>query len=216
MHYKTRIARRAAREISAGQVVNLGIGIPTLLIDYLGPDSGVLVQSENGLLGMGARAAAGQEDPKVIDAGAAYTTVQPGGSFFDTATAFALIRGGRIDIAFLGALEVSQQGDLANWIIPGKMTPGIGGGMELAQKARRVVVLTTHVAKTGDPKILPQCTLPLTAPGCVSTIISDLAVIEVRADGLWLTELAEGVSSDEVVAKTAASLNIAAGELPVF
>ena len=216
MHYKTRIAKRAAQEIRAGQIVNLGIGIPTLLLEYLGPDSGVLVQSENGLLGMGSRAAAGQEDPRVIDAGAAYTTVQPGGSFFDTAMSFAMIRGGRIDIAFLGALEVSQHGDLANWIIPGKMTPGIGGGMELAQKARRVVVLTTHVAKSGAPKILPECTLPLTAPGCVATIISDLAVIDVRSDGLWLTELAEGVSSDEVSAKTAAPLNIAPGNLPVF
>ncbi len=216
MHYKTRIAKRAAQEISAGQIVNLGIGIPTLLLDYLGPESGVLVQSENGLLGMGARAAAGQEDPRVIDAGAAYTTVQPGGSFFDTAMSFAMIRGGRIDIAFLGALEVSQRGDLANWIIPGKMTPGIGGGMELAQKAQRVVVLTTHVAKSGAPKILPECTLPLTAPVCVATIISDLAVIEVRPEGLWLTELAEGVSSDEVIAKTAAPLNITPGDLPVF
>ncbi len=216
MHYKDRIARRAAKEIEIGQIVNLGIGIPTMLMDYLPVNGDVLVQSENGLLGMGRRAAPGMEDPTLIDAGAAYTTVVPGASFFDTTMSFAIIRGGRIDIAFLGALEVSEKGDLANWIIPGKMTAGIGGGMELAQKARRVVVLTTHVSKTGTPKILPKCSLPLTAPACVGTIITDLAVIQVRADGLWLSELADGVSVDEVIDKTAAPLKIEAGELATF
>jgi len=216
MHYKDRIARRAAKEIEIGQIVNLGIGIPTMLMDYLPVNGDVLVQSENGLLGMGRRAAPGMEDPTLIDAGAAYTTVVPGASFFDTTMSFAIIRGGRIDIAFLGALEVSEEGDLANWIIPGKMTAGIGGGMELAQKARRVVVLTTHVSKTGTPKILPKCSLPLTAPACVGTIITDLAVIQVRADGLWLSELADGVSVDEVIDKTAAPLKIEAGELATF
>ncbi len=216
MHYKHRIAQRAAREVSAGQAVNLGIGIPTLLMDYLPTDQGIFVQSENGIWGMGKRAPAGHESPDLIDAGASYATIVEGGAFFDSVTSFAIIRGGRIDITFLGALQVAQNGDLANWIIPGKMTPGIGGGMELAQKSRKVVVLTTHTTKTGGAKILPQCDLPLTAPACVAKIITDLAVIEVTADGLMLAELAEGVSVDEVIAKTAAPLKIATGPLPTY
>lgn len=216
MHYKHRIAQRAAREVSAGQVVNLGIGIPTLLMDYLPTDQGVFVHSENGIWGMGKRAPAGSESPDLIDAGASYATIVKGAAFFDSVTSFAIIRGGRIDITFLGALQVAQNGDLANWTIPGKMTPGIGGGMELAQKSRKVVVLTTHTTKTGDAKILPQCDLPLTAPACVSKIITDLAVIEITADGLMLTELAEGVTADEVIAKTEAPLKIATGQLPTY
>lgn len=216
MPYKHRIAQRAAREIEPGQIINLGIGIPTLIMDYLLPAQQVFVHAENGIWGMGPRAAAGHEDPDLIDAGAAYTTVVPGAAFFDTLMSFAIIRSGRIDLAFLGALEIAQNGDLANWIIPGKMTPGIGGGMELAQKARKVVVLTTHVAKSGQPKILKRCTLPLTAPGCVALIITDLAVIEVTARGLCLKELAVGVSVAEVIAKTEADLQIPAGELPRF
>lgn len=216
MHYKHRIAQRAAREVSAGQVINLGIGIPTLLMDYLPTDQGVFVHSENGIWGMGKRAPAGRESPDLIDAGASYTTIIKGAAFFDTVTSFAIIRGGRIDITFLGALQVAQNGDLANWTIPGKMTPGIGGGMELAQKSQNVVVLTTHTTKTGDAKILPQCNLPLTAPACVSKIITDLAVIEVTTDGLMLTELAEGITADEVIAKTATPLKIASGQLPTY
>lgn len=216
MPYKRKIARRAAREIQSGQIINLGIGIPTLIIDYLPAGQQVFVHSENGLLGMGARAASGSEDPDLIDAGAAYTTTVPGAAFFDTVTSFAIIRGGRIDISFLGALQIAQNGDLANWTIPGKMTPGIGGGMELAQKSRKVIVLTTHVNKGGAAKILQQCSLPLTAPACVATIITDLAVIDVTDSGLLLKELAEGVSVAEVVAKTEAPLQIPPGELPRF
>lgn len=216
MHYKNRIARRAAKEIEAGQIVNLGIGIPTLVMDYLPEGEQIFVHSENGIWGMGPRAAAGQEDPDLIDAGASYATTVPGAAFFDSVSSFAIIRGGRIDLAFLGALQVAENGDLANWIIPGKMTPGIGGGMELAQKARKVIVLTTHVDKSGASKILKTCSLPLTAPACVSLIITDLAVIGVTADGLCLKELAEGFTVDEVVAKTEAPLLIPDGELPRF
>ena len=216
MHYKHRIAQRAAREIRPGQNINLGIGIPTLIMDYLPEGQQVFVHSENGIWGMGRRAASGWEQPDLIDAGAAYTTCVPGAACFDTLTSFAIIRGGRIDLTFLGALEVGRNGDLANWIIPGKMTPGIGGGMELAQKSRRVVVLTTHVNKSGAPKILKTCSLPLTAPACVGLIITDLAVIEVTGQGLRLQELAAGVSVDEVVAKTEAPLLIPPGEPPTF
>jgi len=216
MPYRNRIARRAAQEIEAGQNINLGIGIPTLLMDYLPEGQQVFVHSENGIWGMGPRAAAGREDADLIDAGASYATIVPGAAFFDSLTSFAMIRGGRIDLAFLGALQVAENGDLANWIIPGKMTPGIGGGMELAQKSRRVIVLTTHVNKTGEAKILKTCSLPLTARACVSLIITDLAVIEVTGAGLKLKELAEGVGVEEVVAKTAASLQIPEGELPRF
>ena len=216
MHYKNRIARRAAREVGAGQNINLGIGIPTLIMDYLPDDLPVFVHSENGIWGMGRRARCGEENPDLIDAGAAYTTTQPGAAFFDSVTSFAIIRGGRVDTTFLGALEISASGDLANWIIPGKMTPGIGGGMELAQKSRRVVVLTTHVTKKGAPKILNQCTLPLTAPRCVSLIITDLAVIEVTAEGLVLKELADKVSIAEVMKKTSAPLQVPDGDLPRF
>ncbi len=216
MHYKHRIAQRAAREIRPGQNINLGIGIPTLIMDYLPEGQQVFVHSENGIWGMGRRAAPGCEQPDLIDAGAAYTTCVAGAACFDTLTSFAIIRGGRIDLTFLGALEVGQNGDLANWIIPGKMTPGIGGGMELAQKSRRVVVLTTHVNKSGAPKILKTCSLPLTAPACVGLIITDLAVIEVTGEGLRLRELAAGVPVDEVVAKTEAQLLVPSGQLPTF
>jgi 3-oxoacid CoA-transferase B subunit len=216
MHYKNRIAQRAAREISPGQIINLGIGIPTLVMDYLSAEQQVFVHSENGIWGMGARAPAGQEDRDLIDAGASYATTVAGAAFFDSLTSFSIIRGGRIDITFLGALEVSQAGDLANWIIPGKMTPGIGGGMELAQKSRKVIVLTTHVSKTGAAKILKSCTLPLTAPGCVDMIITDMAVIEVCDGLLILKELAQGVALDRVIQSTAAPLVVPEGNLPTF
>ena len=216
MSFKEKIAARAAREIRNGQVINLGIGIPTLILDYLPAGVEVLVQSENGILGMGPRAPQGEEERNLIDAGAGYVTLTPGASFFDSALSFALIRGGRVDISFLGTLEVSAAGDLANWIIPGKLAPGIGGGMELAQKARRVIVTTTHTTREGAAKILPRCTLPLTAPACVKTIITELAVIEVTPQGLALRELAREASLEEVRAKTAAPLLVPGGELPRF
>ena len=187
-------------------MINLGIGIPTLIPDYLPEGMQVLIQSENGILGTGPRARRGEEDRNLIDAGASYVTVLPGASFFDSATSFAMIRGGRVDLTFLGTLEVAANGDLANWIIPGKMAPGIGGGMELAQKARRVIVTTSHPTREGAPKILPRCTLPLTARGCVKTIITELAVIDITPQGLMLREVAEGSSVEEVREKTGAPL----------
>jgi 3-oxoacid CoA-transferase B subunit len=216
MSYKEKIARRAAREILPGQVINLGIGIPTLIPDYLAADTPVWVHSENGILGMGPRCRRGTEDRNLIDAGGSYVNLNPGAAFMDSGLSFALVRGGRLDVAFLGALEISETGDLANWIIPGKHAPGIGGGMELAQKAKRVVVTTTHTTRSGEPKILNQCTLPLTASGCVNTIITELAVIEVTANGLKLLEIAAESDIDDVLAKTEASLIIPDKELPVF
>jgi len=216
MSYKEKIARRAAREIEYGNLINLGIGIPTLISGYLNPEDGICIHSENGILGMGRAVQLAEADRNLIDAGGVYVDVESGAAFFDSAVSFALIRSGRLDITFLGALEVSAQGDLANWIIPGKLTPGIGGGMELAQKAKRVIVTMTHTDRNGNPKIVPNCLLPLTARGCVNMIISDLAVIAVDSGRLVLRELAEGVSVSEVVSKTAASLHIPDTELPTF
>jgi len=216
MSYKEKIAVRAAREVQPRQVINLGIGIPTMIPRYLPDGMGIWVHSENGILGMGLRCRRGTEDRNLIDAGGNYVTLIPGASFFDSALSFALVRGGRLDAAFLGALEISQTGDLANWIIPGKHAPGIGGGMELAQKARRVIVTTTHTTRSGRPKILKQCTLPLTAKACVDLIITEQAVIEVTDDGLQLKEIASDISVDQVLANTAADLIIPDGELPRF
>jgi 3-oxoacid CoA-transferase B subunit len=216
MPYKNKIAARAALEMRSGQVINLGIGIPNLILDYLPTGLEVFVQSENGILGIGPRCAAGSEDRNLIDAGANYVTLNRGASFFDSALSFALIRGGRVDLSFLGTLEVSQNGDLANWIIPGKMAPGIGGGMELAQKAKRVIVTTSHTTRDGGPKILTQCSLPLTARGCVKTIITELAVIDVTPQGLMLREIALESSLDEVQDKTAAPLLCPPGDIPRF
>ena len=216
MSFKEKIAARAAREVQPGQVINLGIGIPTVIPDFLPDASEVFIQSENGILGVGPRCARGTEDRNLIDAGGSYVTLQPGASFFDSAVSFAIIRGGRVDITFLGTLEVSAEGDLANWIVPGKMAPGIGGGMELAQKARRVIVTTTHTTRDGRPKILERCTLPLTAKGCVKTIITELAVIDVTSQGLRLRELARETSLSEVQARTAAPLRVTDGAIPRF
>ena len=206
---KTKIAARAAREVQPGQVINLGIGIPTLVMDHLAPELAVTIHSENGILGVDGVSRRGEEDRNLIDAGGAYITVGRGASFCDSAVSFALVRGGRLDVAFLGALEVSEKGDLANWIIPGKFAPGIGGGMELAQKARRLVIATTHTNRKGEAKILRRCTLPLTAKGCVDSIITELAVIRVTPRGLLLTELAEETDLETVMAKTEAPLMVA-------
>jgi 3-oxoacid CoA-transferase B subunit len=216
MSFKEKIAARAAREIRSGQVINLGIGIPTMILDYLPGEVEVLVQAENGILGIGPRCRAGDEDRNLIDAGANYVTLVPGASFFDSALSFALIRGGRVDISFLGTLEVAANGDLANWIVPGKMAPGIGGGMELAQKARRLVVTTSHTTRDGEPKILERCTLPLTAKGCVKTIITELAVIDVTSQGLMLRELAAETDLATVRSLTGAPLLCGEGEIPRF
>lgn len=216
MSYKEKIAQRASKEIASGQVVNLGIGIPTLIPDCLPEDKHVLIQSENGILGMGLRCKRGTEDRNLIDAGGNYITTKPGASFFDSALSFALIRGGRLDVAFLGALEISETGDLANWIIPGKFAPGIGGGMELAQKAKRLIVTTSHTTRKGKPKILKKCTLPLTAKACVNTIITELAVIDVAPKGLVLREIAEEADLNEVIQKTGAHLISPDQEIPRF
>ncbi|MFP4315892.1 MAG: 3-oxoacid CoA-transferase subunit B [Desulfovibrionales bacterium] len=216
MSSKEKIARRAAAELENGQVVNLGIGLPTQILEYLPDGLDIFVHSENGILGMGRRCSRGTEDPKLIDSGGDYVRFRPGASFFDSALSFALVRGGRLDVAVLGTLEVAENGDLANWIIPGKFAPGIGGGMELAQKARRVIVTTTHTTRSGRPKILPRCTLPVTAKACVSTIITELAVMDVTDHGLVLRELARESEIAEVVSKTEARLVIPQTSIPRF
>jgi 3-oxoacid CoA-transferase B subunit len=204
-----RIAARAAQEVRAGMIINLGIGLPTRVVEYLPKDKGVMIHSENGILGVAAAVEGHSVDRDLIDAGGAFIAVRRGAAFMDSATSFAIIRTGRIDIAMLGAFEVDEVGNLANWKIPNRHTAGIGGAMELAQKASRVIVLCSHTDKDGRPKILSKCTLPLTAPRCVSRIITELAVIDVTDGGLLLRELSEGVSIDDVVAATGASLTVA-------
>ncbi|MBD9624686.1 3-oxoacid CoA-transferase subunit B [Ensifer sp. ENS06] len=200
---------RAARELIDGQTVNLGIGLPTKVPAFLDPGVTVCIHSENGIAGMGPKASCDQADRNLIDAGGNYVTALAGTSYFDSATSFGLIRGGHLDLTILGAFEVACNGDLANWIIPGKFTPGMGGAMELAQKARRVVVLTSHVDKNGGSKLVERCSLPLTAASCVDRIITDLAVIDVTPSGFLLRELADGVSVETVRAQTLAPLAIA-------
>lgn len=207
---------RAAREIAPGMVVNLGIGLPTKVVDHLPADFPVCLHTENGLSGIGPSRAPEAADRNLIDAGGAYVSTVPGSAFFDSAVSFALVRSGRLDLTMLGAFEVSQAGDLANWKIPGKFSPGAGGGIELAQKARRVVVLTTHTDRAGDPKLKAACTLPLTARGCVARVFTDLAVIDITPLGFALRELARGVSRAEVLEATGAPLALPEGEIPTF
>ncbi|OCW57955.1 CoA-transferase [Hoeflea olei] len=207
---------RAARDILPGMTVNLGIGLPTQVMAHVAPDCPVCLHSENGIAGVGGLTAPGREDRNLIDAGGGYILCAAGGSFFDSAVSFALVRGGRLDLTLLGAFEIAANGDLANWIIPGKFAAGVGGAIELAQKARRVGVLTTHTDKHGNPKILERCTLPLTARGCVDRIYTDMAVCDVRPDGLHLVELAEGVELAELRFATGAPLIVADGPIPRF
>jgi 3-oxoacid CoA-transferase B subunit len=213
---ENKIAARAAREIKEGQVVNCGIGIPSLIPKFTLMNKPFLIHSENGILGMGHPSGIKSADRNLIDAGATYVCVNPGASFFDISLSFTIIRGGHLDIAFLGALEVDESGDLANWIIPGKYSPGIGGGMELAQKAKRVIVTITHTTKDGRPKILRKCKLPLTAKSCVNTIITELAVIDVTSDGLLLRELAEDTDVNTLFQRTEASVKVPDGEITRF
>ncbi len=205
---RNRIAKRAAQEIKDGMIVNLGIGIPTLVANHLPNDIQVMFHAENGILGTGSSPEAGQEDPALCNAGGFPVTIVPGASYFDSAIAFGLIRRGYLDITILGALEVSEKGDLSNWIVPGKRVPGMGGAMELAQKAKKVIVLMNHVSKNGESKILKECTLPLTAKACVNLIITEMAVMELTEVGLILREVMAPYTVEEVMAHTDANLKI--------
>ena len=203
---RAQIAQRAAREIPPGSIVNLGIGLPTLIADYLPPEHGVWLHSENGLLGMGPFPFEGDEDPQLINAGKQTVTLVPGGSTFDSALSFTMIRGGHVDMVFLGAMQVSAGGDVANWAVPGGRTMGIGGAMDLATGCRRVIVLMTHRTRDNKPKLLAECDYPLTARGVVSRVITDLGVIDVTPDGFALVECAPQVSPAEIAAATGATL----------
>ena len=202
------IGARIAKEFKDGDYVNLGIGLPTEAANHIPEGISVIFQSENGLLGAGPKPPEGQEDKDMINAGGGYITCIPGASFFDSATSFAIIRGGHIDATVLGALQVDQEGNLANWLIPGKMVPGMGGAMDLVTGAKKVIVAMEHCDKYGKSKILKKCTLPLTAKGKVNLIITDMAVIEVCPEGLYLREIAEGLTIDDVVQATEAELII--------
>ncbi len=201
------IAKRAAKELHDGDVVNLGIGIPTMIPNYLPEGVTVTLQSENGAMGMGPTPAAGEEDKNLINAGGGYITLLPGGSTFDSATSFAIIRGGHVNVSFLGALQVDEHGDLANWIIPGKMAPGMGGAMDLVVGAKKVILTMEHTQK-GAPKILKKCTLPLTASGQVNMIITEMGVMEITPEGIVLTEIHPEFSVEDVQAATEATLII--------
>lgn len=216
LNAKSRMLSRAAQDILPNMIVNLGIGLPTQLLAFLPKDFPVCLHSENGIAGIGPQVAYDDADRNLIDAGGAYISPISGASYFDSATSFAIVRSGRLDLTVLGAFEVAANGDLANWMIPGSFTPGAGGAIELAQKAKRVVVTTMHTDKNGRPKIVEKCSLPLTAKNCVSRIYTDMAVLDVAEKGLTLVEVAQDTSVQDVINATDAQLIVPHGELPRF
>ena len=210
---KEDIAKRIAQEVKSGYYVNLGIGIPTLVANYVRTDISVEFQSENGVLGMGPFPFEGEEDADIINAGKQTITTLPGASFFDSAFSFGMIRAQKVDLTILGAMEVSENGDIANWKIPGKMVKGMGGAMDLVASAENIIVAMMHVNKAGESKILKKCTLPLTGVGCVKKVVTELAVLEVTSNGFKLLERAPGVSVEEIIKATEANL-IIEGDIP--
>lgn len=210
---KNGIAKRIARELKDGFYVNLGIGIPTLVANYIPDGMNVVLQSENGLLGMGPFPFEGEEDPDLINAGKQTITTVPGSVFFDSAMSFGMIRARKVDLTILGAMEVSEKGDIANWKIPGKMVKGMGGAMDLVASAKNIIVAMQHVNKAGESKLLPECTLPLTGVRCVKKIVTELAVLDVTENGFHLLERAPGISVDQIKNATAGKL-IIEGDVP--